>query len=129
MALKLTNDKVLMGKVLPVFNLGKRKLESEKYFAVKIEDESGKKEEWLLFTEKELERTTIDMGYITEMWKPGRVHPHNIGGKKSYAVKLLVDNGVKTVLIGQSYLDRARERAKKNPEDIPSQSAIADLLD
>ena len=53
-----------MGVALPVYNLGKKIHENLKYFALKVEDEDGKKEEWLLFTEKELnQRSVLDMGY------------------------------------------------------------------
>ena len=130
MVLKLTKDKVAMGTILPVQNLGKKINENLKYFALKIEDEDGKKEEWLLFTEKEInQRSELDMGYITDMWKPGRIHPHNVGKQKSYAVKILLESTPKTILIGKSVLETARKRAKRNPEDIPRQSRLSDLLD
>lgn len=129
MALKLTRQKVVMGAVLPVHNLGKKPRENKKYFAVKVENEDGKKEEWLLFTEKELNRSELNMGYLTDMLKPGRIHPHVVGSKKSFAVKLLFGNSPKTVLIGKSVLETARNRARRNPEDIPQQSRFLDMID
>lgn len=129
MALELTGRKAVMGAVLPVHNLGRKPRENRKYFAVKVENEDGKKEEWLLFTEKELNRSELDMGRLTDMLKPGRLHPHVVGSRKSFAVKLVFEKDQKTVLIGESVLGTARNRARKNPEDIPCQSRFLDMLD
>ena len=129
MAKQLTNDKVLMGNVLPVQNLKQKFGENTNYLAVKTEDESGIHEEWLLFTKKELERTVLDIGGLTVLMKPGRVYHYNVGKRKSFIVKLVFNGCPQTVVIGRSIIERARKRAGRNPEDIPRQSKLADMLD
>lgn len=129
MAKQLTDAKVLMGNVIPVENLKHRFGENLNYLAVKTEDESGDNEEWLLFTKKELERTVLDMGGLTALMKPGRVYRYNVGKRRSFVVRLVFNGCPQTVLIGKSIVERARKRASRNPEDIPKQSKLADMLD
>lgn len=119
----------MMGFAIPVANKGRKPHEKSLYFALKVEDQTGKKEEWLLFTKKELERSVLDMGLVTEAWKPGRVYPHVVGSRKSFAVKIVTDAGAKAYLIGASVLESARKRALKNPEDVPKQSILDDMMD
>ena len=129
MAKKLTSDPVLMGVVQPVENLKRRFGEKNRYSAVKVEQADGEHEEWLLFTDKELERSKLNIGPVGDGLKPGRIYPHVVGTRRSWMVKLMYGKTPQLVLIGSSVIERARTRARKNPEDIPAQSWLADKLD
>ena len=119
----------VMGKAIPVDNKDRRWGENGSYLAVKVEDETGGKEEWLLFTEKELECPTLFMGAVTDSMKAGRMFPCVTGGARRLAVKLETGGASKVVLLCHAVVERARRRAEKNLEDIPRQTLIGDILD
>ena len=58
MALRTSRCKVKAGRLIPVYNLGRRKFSRERrfYSAVWVEDADGGNERCLLFTEGELKR-------------------------------------------------------------------------
>lgn len=137
MAKQLTEDKVKMGYLLPVENLEKKPNENESYLAVKLENQTGEDEVWMLFSEKEISsRQTLELPDMDEP-KLGRAFRVGIG-KRMYSAFALISckdlenwkKGEKKILLFSCrVLDRAKTRAKKNPEDIPTQSFLSDLLD
>ena len=110
MAKQLNNVSVKMGTVIPVDNQDQKPTANSVYYALKVEDVTGKNEEWLLFTERELYEVLPEM----TMWegfqsgKKGRLFPCKISERQ---------------------IRVARHRALTNPEDIPDQSWISDMLD
>lgn len=56
MANLIDKVKVKPGRLIRVYNTEKKKNENEGYVSVWVEDEDGKNERCLLFTEKEIER-------------------------------------------------------------------------
>ena len=137
MAKKLDDTKVKMGNLIPVDNTGRKFGEAHDYYAVKLEDYTGKKENWYLFTGAEISKMSkVDVLDSTEM-KLGRMylrHKH-LKSARSY-VKLNVPSNRKATglitfvtLLSDNVLARGLDRAKRNPEDIPEMSWLEDLKD
>ena len=139
---KLDSTPVRMGYVIPIRNQNKHMLACDTYFAVKTEDITGKREEWLMFSESELyfRPRVLIQGDILDGLKLGRLYgwgEETPTGYASYIVRLMPPKswldrwGTRpaTVLIPYKTYLRALTRTRKNPEDIPSQSRLGDLLD
>lgn len=143
MATQLDSTEVKMGTVIPVLNTEKKNtLESNTYYALKIEDHTGDNEEWLLFTAGEVRRLIPKtMDEVASKWKPGRIVYRFGDAKGANWINVLLVVGPVTrswslipgrpslIHLPDSMLKRARERAKANPEDIPKMSWLQDLRD
>lgn len=139
MAKQLNNVPVKMGTVIPVDNQDQKPTASSVYYALKVEDVTGKNEEWLLFTERELYEVLPEM----TMWegfqsgKKGRLFPCYRQDRMPQYITMIerpARNDVNVyvtvaVKISERQIRVARHRALTNPEDIPEQSWIGDMLD
>ena len=139
MAKQLNNVSVKMGTVIPVDNQDQKPTASSVYYALKVEDVTGKNEEWLLFTERELYEVLPEM----TMWesfqsgKKGRLFPCYRQDRMPQYVTMIerpARNDVNVyvtvaVKISERQIRVARHRALTNQEDIPEQSWISDMLD
>ena len=58
MTVKMTKAEAKKGRLIPVYNLGRRKFSSANkfYYAIHVEDANGDNERCLLFTENELKK-------------------------------------------------------------------------
>lgn len=138
MAVQLNNEKVRMGTVLPVRNQKQKFGAARVYFAIKVESEDGRVEQWLMLTVGELEKLPVyDCGEWTEELKKGRLYPFSKEGQAGHKYLLALKTVTwkpdqyegRIVLLGDKLLEKAAQRAQKNAEDIPEQCMIADLLD
>lgn len=142
MAKMLTNDSVIIGYLLPMENMERTPSEKERYYALKIEDSSGKNEEWLLLTENEiLSRQIFSVEDLTKDWKLGRCFTTRIGRRTYSACRIRICETMSnekitfpgktelTLLFTRSMISSGRKRREKNPEDIPRQCKLRDLLD
>lgn len=128
-----------MGTVIPVDNQDQKPTASSVYYALKVEDVTGKNEEWLLFTERELYEVLPEM----TMWegfqsgKKGRLFPCYRQDRMPQYVTMIerpARNDVNVyvtvaVKISERQIRVARHRALTNQEDIPEQSWISNMLD
>ena len=146
MAKKLDGTKVKMGSFIPVYNLEKRTSEAPNYYALKVEDQSGKNESWHLFTEREINILTYAECDVCKDFKCGRLYyRHRVGRSDTwnnfvvlnFPVRELQPDGSgikfkteqKLVMLSDAVLKKTEERAKKNPEDIPEMGWLEDLKD
>jgi hypothetical protein len=141
MANQLNNAKVEMGRAIPVQNTNKARLATDKYYAIKLEDFSGEVENWFLFTRHEIDSfQRMDFDLASEM-KRGRIYncSKTESSEKLGSIKYLIsiefpdsedqEYTLETIMIPAGVALKGMKRAEKNPEDIPSQSALSDLLD
>ena len=136
MAKQLDDTPVKMGTFIPVENQNPHRLAAKKYLALKVEDEDGKNERWLLLTQGEVKsvRVRVSPG-LTSVLKAGRLYEIplpknlNLNTKTQYLVRLdgLLTDGI--YVVSSSFLAQGEERAKKNPEDVPKQGWLSDLKD
>lgn len=143
MAEHLNNRKIEMGVALPVKNQQPAFGAAAKYYALKVECEGGDPEYWLLFTEKELYSLPLRKGSSwSKDLKLGRLFELSLPGKDSSTpsfgqflcrIKRPVrgTEEYEEVLVWASgkKMNVALERAKRNPEDIPKQSWLQDMMD
>lgn len=142
MAEQLDNMPVKMGYLIRVRNTRRLPSESEDYYAVKLEDQSGDNERWCLFTGAEVARLTeveLHDGIKESDRKPGRIYYRHRTGKYFRGfVRLCVPppeaspsigKVFRTVSISCRLVDKGQERARKNPEDVPKMSWLEDLRD
>lgn len=128
MAEHLDKNRIEMGSLLLVKNLKRHPNENKQYYALKVENYLGDNEEWLLFTEREF-RTQFKPFWVetvTDELKNGRMLQIN---NDSFLLNVKHGDKVNPFKITRRLHDLALTRAKRNPEDIPAQSKIADLLD
>lgn len=134
---QLNDAKIVMGRAIPMQNSNKARLANDKYYAIKTEDISGDVEQWLMFTRLEIDkfpRVNFDMA---DNMKLGRIY--NISPADKDTVRYIISIEVPdeadkeyskiTIMIPAGVALKGLRRAKKNPEDIPEQSMLADLLD
>ena len=138
MAEQINTTKVRMGTVIPVRNLKQKFGAADVYYAVKVESEAGNPEMWLLLTAGELNRLpAYDCGDWADGLKKGRLYPFSKVGTASnkYILNIRATTGKpdeykdRTVIIGERLLSKSALRAAQNPEDIPEQDLLSDLLD
>ena len=141
MAVQLTNDSIKMGYVLPVANMGMKSKELPKYYALKIEDEDGGNERWILLSFNDLiSRQILHLDGFSP--KLGKKLKFSIGSKEYQFINVHLcedtkfKNGVElksgdnVILTFTDYIiNRGLNRASKNQEDIPNQSLWNDLKD
>lgn len=141
MATLLNDAKVEMGRALPVQNTNKARLATDKYYAVKLEDITGEVENWYLFTRHEIDTFPRMCFDLADEMKRGRIYTctkqESLDNKG--AIRYLIsiefpdtedkEYKLETIMIPAGILLKGMKRAEKNPEDIPSQSLLQDLMD
>ena len=89
--------------------------EGEEYMAIKVENENGTNERWLMFTMREFEKLpTVQLyspGAEKLQMKKGRLYSCCHKGKNQFVMH--TDNGA-IMLITRSKLERAESRAIRN---------------
>lgn len=128
MAEQLDREKVRMGNMILMRNEKRRTNENSEYFALKVENEDGGRERWLLLTRTECARLARFSGSLVNAMKPGRLYAACDRRGPLYLVR--IGNWKESaVRISTYWLARMEARARKNPEDLPKQGKLADLLD
>lgn len=122
--------KVELGQLIRVTNLNKRAQENEIYVSLQVEDEDGKNERCILFTEIE----TADMEKISASFLSslicGRIYKCIIGRYQTNIIKVKNYTGeIKYFRISNSQLKKAERRASRNLEDLTKKSKLTDLFD
>lgn len=128
---KIDNFEVVLGKMIKVANTGKKFNENEIYVSVQVEDENGKNERCLLFTEIELsDMEKIELNFAFDSMVNGRIYKVVIDKVETNLLKMENGNGdVKIYRVSNSQLLAAETRAKRNPEDLTKKSFFTDLMD
>ena len=141
MANQLNNAKVEMGRAIPVQNTNKARLATDKYYAIKLEDVSGAVENWFLFTRHEIDSFPRMCFDLAAAMKRGRIYTctkqdtlDNNGAIRYLIAIELPDEAdetytLVTIMIPAGVALKGMKRAEKNPEDIPQQSILSDMLD
>lgn len=132
MAKKLDKVKVIMGQIIKVANLNKKPTENERYIALQMEDETGKDEKCLLFTESQLSKLeTVKLPKsITDRFKLGRFYNVEINKDSIYLVKVRFVDGSESILrVTKAELADADARRIRNPEDLTEKGFVVDMLD
>lgn len=121
--------KVKMGVWYEVPNTQRRNGENSEYMAIKVENETGENERWLMFTKSEWERLPS-----IQLYSPGCENNGMKSGRlftccKNGINQFIMHSGGCLTLISFKKLAKAEERARKNQEDQPKQNWLEDLLD
>jgi len=133
MAKQLDDTKVQMGTFIKVENLERKHIaEKHVYYALKVEDWNGDNDRWMLFTEKELKKfhPCVLMTSAT-VSKAGKIVAKVRVGNLVCNIMLLKNmpggkDGIYSV--GDKALNRGLMRARKNQEDIPTESWLKRLF-
>ena len=145
------NVEIKMGNLIPQPNKARKHVsEAETYYALKVEDENGKNERWLMLTVRDVAKLT-EVFFDTEMCKKaGRIYAHHrtphqsVGfvainipegmpdavikiGRTEKTVKFTP--GIHTYRITDTLISTWWKRALRNPEDIPAMGKLKDLFD
>lgn len=141
MAEQLNTVSIEMGRAIPMKNTNKARLATDKYYAIKVEDLSGTVEHWLLFTRHEIDSfTRIDFD-LTDKMKRGRLYNCSKSTAKddNYSIRYIIalefpdeedkEYKLETIMIPAGVALKGMRRAERNPEDIPAQSVLADMMD
>lgn len=130
-AKQITNDKVVLGKMIKVENQNKRHFENDYYVAVQVEDQDGQNERCLLFTQIELsDISKINSNFLMEKMVTGRIYNFSIGRSNLFLVKLKnYQDGEIIIRLTKTKLANAQKRAKNNPQDLTKKSWLVDLAD
>ena len=124
------SEKVTLGKLIRIINSKKKATENEEYISLQIEDETGKKESCVLFTDSEIKNMeTVSIPFMTPQMKTGRIYSAVIANKNTYLVKVMDSEGEKVFRLSKSQLLSAESRAARNPEDLTKKSFLTDLFD
>jgi len=127
---------VKLGNAFVIGNKQKKPSEANTFVAVYVEEENGKEDRCLLFTEKEYAKLSrIYCESFTSMFKAGRLY--SVSSKSICSYFVLVNEyspstRTFTPLIKRiplSALVKAENRAIKHPEDIPSRAFFSKLFD
>lgn len=131
MAKKLDKVKTTMGQLIRVANQKQKPNENDKYVSVHVEDESGKDEKCLLFTEIQMaDMEKIEFPEIMDNMILGRMYRANINKRNTYLVKVRNTQATEMILrISETQLKDADQRSIRNPEDLTEKGFITDLLD
>ena len=122
--------KVELGQLIRVINLNKHAKENAIYVSLQVEDEDGKNERCLLFTEIE----TSDMEKISASFLSslvfGRIYKCIIGRCQTNIVKVKNYTGeIRYFRLSNSQLKKAERRAARNLEDLTKKGVLTDLFD
>ena len=131
MAKKLDKVKTTMGQLIRVANQKQKPNENDKYVSVHVEDESGKDEKCLLFTEIQMaDMEKIEFPEIMDNMILGRMYRANINKRNTYLVKVRNTQATEMILrISETQLKDADQRSIRNPEDLTEKGFITNLLD
>ena len=150
MAEMLVKTSVKLGKAIPVRNIENDERQATKtdlavqepevYYALQVEDYSGKDEQCLLLTFHELFEVAPRFELPREMTDKllmGRMYPMKEGVKSGYFIKMVSFNAdgtpfdakPTTVYFGEWLIDKATKRADKHPKSVTEKSWLADWLD
>ena len=117
-----------LGVLIKIKNTKKQKNENDFYISLRIEDENGKNERCLLFTEDEIKKMEkIKLPFIQEDMSFGKIYKASIGNINTNLIK--VKNGTETVVfrISESQLKKADFRSIKNVEDLTKKGFLVDF--
>lgn len=130
MAKQLDKRKVRMGSLILMENTKRKATETKTHYALKVEDEDGGNERWLLFREKWLGMETLVSRGLADKMKAGRLYKAT-RNEKTVSLCRICDqyDGALIIVLTERRLKMAEERAKKHPEDIPVQGKLSDLMD
>jgi len=130
-AKKLDKVKTTMGQLIRVANQKQKPNENDKYVSVHVEDESGKDEKCLLFTEIQMaDMEKIEFPEIMDNMILGRMYRANINKRNTYLVKVRNTQATEMILrISETQLKDADQRSIRNPEDLTKKGFIVDLMD
>lgn len=134
MANQIDNEKVKMGNLIKVENTERQAPnETFSHYALKVEDADGKNERWLLFTPRqEMAISKIVSVEIAALMKPGRIYKGlKIHGKRPMALCRIgnQNDGNEIWAFTANQIKTAERRAQKNPEDVPKQGILSNMLD
>lgn len=127
--------KAKMGCVVNVINTKPKTTACKSYKAVWIEDESGKEdsEVCIMFTDNQfqnLPRTLPPSCFKLNDMKLGRMYCLTGIRKSTYIVRFKDVNNIDGMYrLSDKKLEKAKELAQKNIEDIPKRSFLSDMLD
>ena len=131
MAEKIDDFKTVMGQMIMVKNQEKIATANDKYISIHVEDEDGKNERCLLFTEIEIsDMEKISMEFLKNTMISGRLYKAVIDKKETFLCLVKNRIGQDMILrITPFKLSQAENRSAKNPEDLPKKDFMTDLLD
>lgn len=131
MAEKIDDFKTVLGQMIMVKNKEKIATANDKYISIHVEDEDGKNERCLLFTETEIsDMEKINMDFLKKNMVQGRLYKANIDKKDVYLCLVKNRISIEMILrITPFKLSQAENRAAKNPEDLPKKDFLTDLMD
>ena len=134
MAKQIDDEKIKMGNLIKVENTERQAPnETFSHYALKVENADGKNERWLLFTPRQqMAISKICSVEIAALMKPGRIYKGvKIQGKRLMALcRIGNQNGGNEIwALTANQIKTAEKRAKKNPEDVPKQGILSNLMD
>lgn len=131
MAEKIDDFKTVMGQMIMVKNQEKIATANDQYISIHVEDEDGKNERCLLFTEIEIsDMEKISMEFLKNSMIAGRLYNAVIDKKNTFLCLVKNRIGQEMILrITPFKLSQAENRSAKNPEDLPKKDFMTDLLD
>ncbi len=128
MAKKLTKGIVTNGSLIKVANIDRAPTALHSYILTYFEDKDGKNERPVLITESELKRTSRIV--IPGPLILGRLYPIRIYNRDGFAVNVrTINKQTETLFLTSTKIGHWENRAKKNPEDIPTKHWLINLLD
>ena len=121
---------VKLGTLITVQNKNKQNLQNQRYIALQVEDFTGQNETCILFTEIQLaDMEKIQAAWLMDSLIFGRIYPITINKRQTNMIKVN-NNGIIHILrVSNTQLNRAKNRALKNPEDLTKKSMLTDLFD
>jgi len=130
---RLDDDKVAMGTLLRVSNLHPEEHTKLTTFEVMHVQNCDGKEFALAFSPYEADKYFIPvMSELFSNIKPGHLYPFNLGKKRyGFIVKCRTSDKADWELcfVSGYIVRRAKQRAERNPEDIPKKSMFTNLFD
>lgn len=134
MAKQIDNEKIKMGNLIKVENTERQAPnETFSHYALKVEDADGKNERWLLFTPRQFQAASTFISYnLADLMKSGRLYKAFKYGTNRVWYYCRIgnqDSGSLLLKLTARQLATAEARATKNPEDVPKQGILSDLMD
>ena len=122
--------KVVLGQLIKVNNLKKKNNENNIYVTLQVQDENGKNERCLLFTQIEIsDMETIRASFLDKLVQ-GRIYQCLIGKRPTNIIKVCNYYGeTKYLRLSNTQLLKAEKRAQRNKEDLTKKSFITNLMD
>lgn len=122
---------IKMGNLILVKNTKKKPTENDEYVSLHVEDEDGKNERCLLFTQIEIsDMEKVQSKFFLKSMKNGRLYKVVIDGNQTNLVKVAHKDGREMILrVSNTQLEKADFRRIKNPEDLTEKGFWEDLKD